>query len=155
MFSLFHSRKGLDGREKGSYLTRTALLVLHVRHDALQSVLSGLWVVGTSIFKVGDALPLLEDGFWSQLLVNWEAVSTRSLPAGLSDPAATDFVKVASSWLGNLVGAKCYDKWRYVVWLESLNHLLWKNGSGHGGSGVWRNGVDQDVVLGSLTGKGT
>ena len=137
------------GRER-SYLARTTLLVLHIRHDALQSFLWVGRVISATIFEVCDSLPLGKNSLWGKLNVYWEAITTTSLPAGLTNPARSNFVKV-SSWVGHFIRTKSNNQWGYIVWLESLYHLFWHNGAGHCCSGIGGNGVNVDVVLGTFT----
>jgi hypothetical protein len=145
---------GFDGRETHSYLTRTTLLVLHVRHNALQSILAIFWVVCSSIVEVCDSLPLLQNCLRSKLLVDWEAVAACPLPACSSDPTAADFEESSGGWLGDFVRGKGNDQGCYVVGLESLDHFLWHDCSSHGSTRVWSNGIDVNVVFCSFTGQG-
>jgi hypothetical protein len=140
---------------RSSYLTRTTLFVVHVRHNAFQSILAVLRVVCSSVVEIRDFLPLLQDCFSSKLHVNWETVTSGSLPACSSNPTATDFKETTCRVLRNFVGAKSYNEWCYVVWLEGLDHFLRKNCSGHGSTSVGSNCVDINVVLCSLTSKCT
>jgi len=147
------TKKWKSGRPReDSYLV---LLVAHVCHDALESILRGLWVVGTSVIKVDDALPLAEDDLGRELDVHGEAVAAGALPAGAAHPAGADLVEAAGWWSGRLVAGEEKDEGCNVLGLESLDHLLWHDGAGHSGAGVGRDGIDEDVVLGAFAGEGT
>ena len=63
-------------RRLNSYLARTALLVLHVSHDALESIAWIRRVVRPSIIKVFNLLKLGEDCFRGKFDVDWEAMAT-------------------------------------------------------------------------------
>lgn len=139
-----------QGPRRGSYLAR---LVLHVGHDALEAISRAVGVVGTSVVEVGDAGPLRANGLRGEDNVDGESGTAGALPAGAADPAGADLVE-ATGGVGGLVAGEENDEGCYVVGLEGLDHLLGHDGAGHGSSGVGGDGVDVDVVLGTLTGKG-
>jgi hypothetical protein len=134
-----------------SYLARA--LVLGVGQDLLQALL-GLGRVVGALVKSDNAVPDLDDILGGQRLVDGEAVAAGPLPAGGANPAAADLVKAAGR-VGHLVAAQGQHDRGDVLGLESLDELLGKDGAGHGGTGIGSDGVDVDVVLGTLEGQGT
>jgi hypothetical protein len=110
-------------------------------------------VVCASVVEVDDASPLRANGLRGEDDVDGEAGTAGTLPAGAADPAGADLVETAGG-VGGLVAGEEDDERCYVVGLEGLDHLLGHDGAGHGCSGVGGDGVDVDVVLGTLTGKG-
>lgn len=135
-----------------SYLA-LADTVLHVGHDLLNAVGGLLGVVGTGV-EGDDIVPVLDNLLWGKRDVDGEAVTTRALPPGLAAPTGADLVETTSGLLGNLVAAEGKDKGSDVVGLEGLDELLGKDGLGHGSTSVGGNGVDIDVVLGTLESNG-
>lgn len=77
-------------------------------------------------------------------------MASSPLPPSGTDPAAANFVQATSGVLGNLVAAKSDNNGRNIFRLESLNELLRQNGLGHRGASIRCNGIDIDVVLGTL-----
>jgi hypothetical protein len=127
--------------------------VLHVGHDLLNRVLRLGGVVGTAV-KGDNRLPVLENLLRGEGNINGEAVAASSLPSSLAAPTATDLIETTSR-VRALVTAESKDKRSNVVRLESLNHLLGHDGSGHGGTSIGSNGVDVDAVLVTLKSKGS
>ena len=150
--SLREDLRQRDKRGGSSYLARA--LVLHVGHDLGKGILGLGGVVGTLV-EGDDILPVLDNLLRGQGHVDGEAVAAGALPPGGTNPAAADFVEAASGVLGNLVAAESKDKRSNVVGLEGLDELLGEDGLGHGGTSVGGDGVDEDVVLGTLEGDGT
>lgn len=138
--------------ERESYLA-LAGTVLHVRHDLLDAVRSLLGVVRAGV-EGDDIVPVLDDLLGGKRNVDREAVAESALPPGLAAPTGADLVETASGVLGNLVAAEGKDKGSNVVGLEGLDELLGKDGLGHGSTSVGSDGVDIDVVLGTLEGNG-
>lgn len=110
-------------------------------------------MVGTTIVKIGNALPVLENGFGSKLDIDGKAVTASALPPGSSEPTRTHLVKATSRYR-SLVRDKQDDEGGIVVGLESLNDLLRHDGAGHLCTGIGGNGVDEDIVLLALKSKG-
>jgi hypothetical protein len=109
-------------------------------------------VVGAAV-EGNNVLPVLHNLLRYQFHINWEAVTAGSLPSGLANPAAANFVETSSWLLWNLVTAEGDDKRRDIVWLESLNELLGEDSSCHLSASIGGNSVDKDVVLETLEGK--
>ena len=129
--------------------------VAHVCHDLLSTSLAILGVVSTAVVEVGNLLPLLDDLLGGELDVHGESVAASALPAGGREPAATALVQTLGASARYHVGAKEDNQGSDVVGLEGLDHLLRHDGSGHISTGVGGNGVDLDVVLGTLESQGT
>lgn len=130
-------------------------LIPHVSHDTLQAFLGVFRMVCSSIIEIDNLCPLLKDIFRRKLLVYGEAMATRSLPPCSSNPAASNFKEATSRWRWHLITAEQNNQRRYVVWLESLNHLLGHDCSGHGSTGVGCDCVNINIVFRTFTGKRT
>lgn len=134
-----------------SYLVNTVIQVGHNLADGIRSLLG---VVHVLALKVDNVLPGLENLLGHQRLVDGEAVAAGALPAGAAAPAAADLVQVTGR-VGADVAAESQDEGGNVVRLEGLDHLLGHDRAGHGSAGIGGNGVDVDVVLGTLESQGT
>jgi len=109
-------------------------------------------VVGPAV-KRNDVVPVLDNLLGGKGHIDGEAVASGALPPGLANPAAANLVK-ATGRVGDLVAGKSEDERSNVVRLEGLDELLGKDGLGHSSAGIGGNGVDIDVVLGTLKGEG-
>ncbi|KAG9533311.1 multifunctional beta-oxidation protein-like protein, partial [Aureobasidium melanogenum] len=123
------------------------VVITLINKRTLSSIIAVSGVISTTVTEVGNSLPLSTDMFRSQLDINREAVSSRSLPASLCSPTGTDLVKSTSARLRHHVRAQKHDKRCNIVRLEGLDHLLGHDGTGHVCTSIWCNGVDQDVIL--------
>lgn len=141
MVTMVHEKMGC------SYLSRAGL-VLHIRHDLLETVLGLRGMVG-AVVKSDDVVPVLDNLLRSQGNVDGEAVTSSALPPGLADPTAANLVE-ATGGVGNLVAGESEDERSNVVGLEGLDKLLGKDGLGHGSTGVGGDSIDEDVVLRTL-----
>lgn len=108
-------------------------------------------VVAAAVVEVVDLIPLRHDRFRGQGNVNGEPVTASSLPPCLCSPSTANFIQHTSGGLGRLVGGEQDDERRHVVGLEGLNHLLRHDSASELGSGIGRDGVDENIVLGALT----
>lgn len=89
---------------------------------------------------------MLDNLLRDKLDIHREAVTTGSLPAGLSTPAAAYLIQPAGG-VGAAVTAESEDERSNVVGLEGLDHLGGHDGSRHGSTSVGGDGVDKDVVF--------
>ena len=151
----FLLRGGCTGTGAGLAATASPRPVGHVAHDALEPVLRVLRVVGATVVKVDNLVPDLGDGLGRQSSVDREAVAAAALPSRARDPAAADLVQAARARLGHLVAAEQRHQRRDVLRFERPHHLLGHDRPRHVRAGVRRDGVDQDVVLCTLTRQGT
>ena len=109
-------------------------------------------MVRPTIVEIDDGGPLGGNVLGFQLHVNREASTTGSLPPGLATPATADLIQTTGRGRA-IVTAERKDKRSNVVRLKSLDQLFRKDGASHGRAGVWRDGVDVNVVLGTLKGE--
>ncbi len=128
--------------------------VFQVAHNLADRIRCRLGVVHILALKVYHILPVLENLLGLDGLVDREAVTSSALPAGAAAPTAAYLIEVASR-VGADVAAESQNEGRNVVGLECLNHLLGHDGAGHGSASVGSNGVDVDIVLGTLAGQST
>ena len=105
-----------------------------------------------TLIEGNNVLPVLENLLGGERNVDGEAVATCSLPAGLANPTASDFVETSSRDRA-LVTAQGEDNGGNVFGLEGLDKLFGEDGSGHGGTSIWCNGVDIDSVLVTFDGQ--
>lgn len=146
---MFYRREGKTVGRDISYL---ASLVLQVAHNLAKRVGGALGVLGAAVLKVGNLAPVLDNLLGGQGDVDGEAVAAGLLPAGLAAPAGADLVE-ATGGVGADVAAEGEDEGSNVVGLEGLEHLGGEDSLGHGSTSVGSNGVDVDVVLGTLDGQ--
>ena len=112
-------------------------------------------MVSTAVIEVGDLVPVLAHLLGGQLDVHGEPVAAGTLPASGREPAATTLVQALGTSTRHYVGAKEHHQRSDVVRLEGLDHLLGHDRPGHVSTCVGGNGVDLDVVLGTLKSQGT
>ena len=153
-YTNFVFQKQVEKGRGSSYLAHT-LLVLHICHNAFQSIVWILGMIRSSIIKIDNLRPTCRNRFWRQLYIDRETNAAASLPSCATNPSRTNFIEVSGSWFGDFVGTESNYKGCYIVGLESLHHLFGHDRSGHSGSGVGSDCVDVDVVFCTFTGKGT
>lgn len=113
-------------------------------------------MISLAVVKVGNLLvPHGLDGLRGELHINRELSTSTALPSGLTSPSGARLEETACRLAGHLVGRHDQHDWDDVVGLEGADHLLGHDRGGHGGTGIGRDVVDEDVVLLALTGEST
>lgn len=149
---LIHINGYRQKKRKRKYSYLAASLILQVTHNVGKRVCGALRVSGAAVLKISNLLPVLDNLLGGQVNVNGESVATSLLPAGSGAPTTANLVESASGVRAD-VAAESENQRRNIVGLEGLEHLRSEDRLGHGSTSVRSNGVDIDVVLGTLDSK--
>src|SRR2546421_2935011 len=115
----FNSSYSMIQTRGSLYLLTSFRFILHIRHDALQSVLCIFWVIRSPIIEVDNLVPHLNNGFRCERDIQRESVTTGSLPPGATNPSTSNFEKTTSWWRRHFVATQSSHKGGDIVRFES------------------------------------